>query len=132
MGEGSIEGTTPFNNAFVIAENFIIGISSSELSFNEYDCACVSAGTESERCNGGLWGLKACREGLRERDPKCEDPMGVGDAAAISRKSGGNDKNYLVRLLIDVLSRRIVQFHSRSPVLPSDRAIARRLSIISR
>ncbi len=54
FGEGSIEGTTPFSNAFVIAENFIIGISSSELSFNEYVCAFFSAGIESERCNGGL------------------------------------------------------------------------------
>ena len=84
LGEESREGTTPLSNAFVMAENFIMGISSSELSFNEYVRACDSTGTESERCKGSLEGLNACLEGLRERDEKWEDPMGVGDAVAIS------------------------------------------------
>lgn len=73
-----------------MAENLITGtgISSSELSLSEYVRACVSIGTETCRDGSGLDTvcLYSCRfEGRLGRDAKWEEPIGVGDAVAISR-----------------------------------------------
>lgn len=88
-GRDSIAGAASLSRAFVRAENFIIGseISSSELSFREYVLACVgSAVTGSLRDNCGLAkdGLKFCLEAGRRSDAKWEEPIGVGDAMAIT------------------------------------------------
>lgn len=89
IGDGSPVSAASLSKALVAAENFMTGIaiSSSELSFKLYVRVCATAGTESDLCNGGLIGicLYVCLEGGRlESDAKWEEPIGVGEAVAIS------------------------------------------------